>query len=165
MIEMLSEEFYQESEPITHDEILKLYQDAFSFLNNELFDGELPPIYIDYAPAEIMRNILSAAACFCVTKNDVPFILLNFERPAEYGLNGDDINELAHELIHYYCYLKNISDCSRKNYHNKQFKLAAENHGLKVGERNTSYGFNSTTLPHDIIKNGMMMIRNIRYMT
>ena len=66
---------------------------------------------------------------------------------------------LLHEMVHYWNYENGIQDCSRGNtYHNRQFKAAAEAHGLNV-EHNDKYGWNDTT-PSDslldfILENGL----------
>ena len=66
---------------------------------------------------------------------------------------------LLHEMVHYWNYENGVQDCSRGNtYHNRQFKAAAEAHGLNV-EHNDKYGWNDTT-PSDslldfILENGL----------
>ena len=66
---------------------------------------------------------------------------------------------LLHEMVHYWNYENGIQDCSRGNtYHNRQFKAAAEAHGLNVAHSD-KYGWSHTT-PSDslldfILENGL----------
>ena len=66
---------------------------------------------------------------------------------------------LLHEMVHYWNYENGIQDCSRGNtYHNRQFKAAAEAHGLNV-EHSDKYGWSHTS-PSDslldfILENGL----------
>ena len=66
---------------------------------------------------------------------------------------------LLHEMVHYWNYENGVQDCSRGNtYHNRQFKAAAEAHGLNV-EHSDKYGWSHTS-PSDslldfILENGL----------
>jgi len=53
---------------------------------------------------------------------------------------------LLHEMVHLYCALNGIKDCSRgSQYHNKEFKIYAERHGLSV-QKHSAYGYAITAL-------------------
>ena len=77
---------------------------------------------------------------------------------------------LLHEMVHLYCYVHGIKDTSRGGtYHNKQFKQAAEEHGLIV-EHHPKYGWTITSPSDDlldfILENGLtdiLMTRNEFY--
>ena len=53
---------------------------------------------------------------------------------------------LIHEMVHLWNLQEGVQDTSRSGtYHNKNFKVAAEAHGLTV-EKTAKYGFSTTTL-------------------
>ena len=132
-----------EPEPMTRDEILEQYQRAFTVINHRLFNDELPPIMIDYPEGDLKEK--DCFACFrCDTdREEPPVIFLQFEYGAEWGINTDDIGCLCHELIHYFCYLHEIEDVDYKapQYHNLNFKKAAEDHGAKCSYRDEENGY------------------------
>ena len=155
---------YPEPEPMTREAILTQYQRAFTVINQKLFNNELPPIEIDYAAArtdEPEKEKAGCLACFCFDTDRItpPVIFLQFEAPPEHGINTDDINDLFHELIHYYCYLHNIRDCDWKeingttdiSYHNLQFKKVAEAHAATCNYSNEESGYNDANLPDKIL--------------
>lgn len=55
---------------------------------------------------------------------------------------------LLHEMAHLYNLMHGIKDCSGAQYHNTNFKRAAEGHGLTVEK--TKYGWSSTSLNDDL---------------
>ena len=59
---------------------------------------------------------------------------------------------LLHEMVHYYNYIHGIQDCSRGNtYHNKRFKVAAEQRGLCV-EHSDKYGWSHTSPSDELLQ-------------
>lgn len=74
---------------------------------------------------------------------------------AEYlsrGANGV-LETLLHEMAHFFNAVNNIKDCSSGQYHNKHFKRAAEQFGLKVersGNRGYAYTSLTETSQHEI---------------
>ena len=59
---------------------------------------------------------------------------------------------LLHEMCHLSNALNNIQDCSRSSqYHNKNFKVCAEKHGLNV-EKDSARGFFITTLKPETLE-------------
>lgn len=65
----------------------------------------------------------------------------NLDRPF-----GETCCTLLHEMAHLYNAQSGIQDTCRSGlYHNKQFKRAAEEHGLVVS-KDMTYGFNTTRL-------------------
>ena len=55
------------------------------------------------------------------------------------------ISTMLHECVHLYNCQKGVSDCNSAQYHNKNFKIVAEAHGLNV-EKMANRGFAHTTL-------------------
>ena len=158
-IEKLFPKDYPEPEPMTREEIINQYQRAFVVINRKLFNNELPPIQIDY-PANNHREKGECLACFSFDTDRItpPVIFLQFETPPEWGISIDDINDLFHELIHYYCYLHNIKDYEfietggkKENYHTMQFKRAAEAHGATCNYLDEESGYNDANLPNKIL--------------
>ena len=151
-------EDYPEPEPMTREEIINQYQRTFAVINRKLFNNELPPIEIDYAAAAI-DDPEEAGYLACFYAITPPVILLQFDAPPECGVSIDDINDLFHELIHYYCYLHDIEDCNREEvngtvnyyYHNSHFKQEAENHGATCSYLDKKNGYSDANLPDKIL--------------
>ena len=87
-----------------------------------------------------------------------PVIFLQFETPPEWGISTDDISDLFHELIHYYCYLHDIKDYKiieingkKEYYHTMQFKKTAEAHGATCNYSDEENGYNDANLPDKIL--------------
>lgn len=59
---------------------------------------------------------------------------------------------MLHEMVHLFNIENGIKDTSRSNtYHNKEFKSAAESHGLQV-EKDEKYGWTRTTLSAEALE-------------
>ena len=56
---------------------------------------------------------------------------------------------LLHEMAHLYNLMHDVKDCN-KLYHNKNFKVAAEAHGLTVEK--TKYGYSKTALNEEMLE-------------
>ena len=61
---------------------------------------------------------------------------------------ADIVETLIHEAAHALNFERKVHDCSRSQYHNREFKAAAEELGLAV-EQVPHYGFALTTLRED----------------
>lgn len=145
----------EEPEKLTDTEIKALYQRMFLLLNERVFNSELPPIEIDYlsqdAPDEVWEYFKDCEACFCENYDGAIIILLSFMWGADYGISKDDIQDLFHELIHYYCYLHRIEDTNPDHkYHNLEFKRISELFGGKCTYNDDINGYNIVELPPDI---------------
>ena len=147
---------YEEPEPMQRNDILDQYQRAFIVTNQKVFNNELPPIKIDYM-GELADDIRTKyfndiLACFLYhpEKKEPPLIFLQFETPPEMGISTDEIDDLLHELIHYYCYLHNIKDCNA-DYHNLQFKETAEKHGAVCEYLGSDVGYMYTHWPNKLL--------------
>tara|TARA_R110000824_G_scaffold20817_7_gene78022 strand:+ start:1123 stop:1788 length:666 start_codon:yes stop_codon:yes gene_type:complete len=112
--------------------ISELYR-AFNHFNRVFANGELPHVVITLQN----RGRRNAYGWFGqgfwvdrVTKDGVHEINLS----AEYLARGKDglLETLLHEMAHLLNASKDIRDCSSGQYHNKKFKIAAEQFGLKV---------------------------------
>jgi hypothetical protein len=63
----------------------------------------------------------------------------------------DTCETLLHEMVHLFNALRGVQDCSRSGlYHNRRFKISAEQHGLVV-EKHSKYGFCLTTLSSEAL--------------
>ena len=58
------------------------------------------------------------------------------------------LGTLLHEAAHAVNHVRGVKDCSRSQYHNERFRVAAEELGLSV-QRVPNYGWASTTLPKE----------------
>lgn len=144
-----------EPEPMKRDEILEQYQRTFTVINHRLFNDELPAIMIDY-PEGNPEKWPDCQACFYfyADRKEPPVIFLQFEYGAEWGINTDDIDDLCHELVHYFCYLHDIKDTDgpQYDYHNLNFKKAAEDHGAKCSYSDEKGGYCITEWPKETLE-------------
>jgi len=145
-----------EPEPMKREEILEQYQRTFTVINRKLFNNELPPIMIDYPEGDPEKWAwLKCAACFSfIEKTQEPVILLQFIFGPEYGISTEDIDDLCHELIHYFCYLHDIKDMDRdkaEQYHNMDFKKTAETFGATCKYLDDAHGYTDTHWPDNIL--------------
>lgn len=128
---------------------------AFSYLNRDLFQGELPE------PAILIqsrgKNKLTLGWCTVgkVWKNEA-----TQEERYEINLVAEAMNRgllpvmstLLHEMVHLHNLEKGIKDTSREyTYHNKRFKEVAENHGLII-DHAEKIGWSVTKLQQQTIK-------------
>jgi hypothetical protein len=128
--------------------INELYR-AFDFFNESFADNKLPKCIITIQN----KGRKSAYGWFSysrwsdsLTDKGIPEINIS----AEYASNGsyNILETLLHEMAHFWNAEKGIDDCSGNQYHNKQFKVAAELFGLKV-TRDTRRGWAYTALTDD----------------
>lgn len=63
----------------------------------------------------------------------------------------DICNTMLHEMVHLYCAIHGIHDTTQNGvYHNKNYKEAAEKHGLDVAR--TKYGYCETSLTYETLE-------------
>ncbi len=140
-------------EPLKRKEIKGLYHRLFNILNSRYFNNELPDIIIeypesDYLNLDIREDISNSdlVAAFLPPQEGIPnpCIILDVMQPAQSGVNIDTIENLHHELIHYFCFIQGIKDTGQAGvYHNMEFKRAAESHGAECSYIDDISGYNS----------------------
>jgi hypothetical protein len=142
-----------EPKPLEPSETRAQYQRAFELINQKLFNNELPNIQIDFIedmPEELPETISDCSAFFCTQQryNPEPIIILDLEGTPEMGISTDTIDDLFHEMVHYYCFLHGIKDTDGEdnNYHNLAFKKVIEEHGGKCGYSDDKIGYSDTEL-------------------
>lgn len=118
----------------------------FDLLNSYYFDNELP------RPTLTIQSTPSAYGHFSTVPLWFSSTGCTHEINIGAGTLGAPIEQLVgvllHEMVHYFCSIHNIKDCSRNNtYHNRKFKEAAENHGL-IAKKDPKYGW-TLTEPND----------------
>ncbi len=123
----------------------KIYRD----LNNDMFGGKLeePIITIQSTP-----RAYGHVTCGKVwkSKNGEKYELNlgagTIGRPIE-----ETVSTMLHEMVHIYNLMHDIQDCSRGNtYHNKKFKIKAEEVGLKI-DHDPRIGWSITSPSDDLI--------------
>lgn len=123
----------------------ELYR-AFDFFNKRFADNELPKVVITIQESG-RRNAYgwfgNGFWSDLAAGEGVPEINLS----AEYvGRKPEGVLEtLLHEMAHLLNAVRGVRDCSSGQYHNKHFKSAAEQFGLKV-ERSGNRGWSYTSL-------------------
>lgn len=128
----------------------EVLEEGFHVLNRVYYNGELPmPVITIMSSARVYGH-------FSVNKiwrageerlNEVNISAEHLDRPIE-----NIMATLAHEMIHYYCQLRNISDTSQGGrYHNKRFKEEAEKRGLLISYAKY-IGYSVTEPGEDFIK-------------
>ena len=116
----------------------------FDMLNADLFDGELDRPLITLIPSSRSYGHYVPTPIWSIKddcKHELNIATATLNRPIEYT-----IATLVHEMCHIYNNeVLNTQDCSRGGtYHNREFKKAAEAHGLNV-TRSDKYGYSHTS--------------------
>ena len=138
--------------------VIEKLENYFELFNKKFFGGELLKPVITVSP-----DTSSGAYGWCTSwkvwadqeeeaKENEGFYEINMcaeylARPFE-----ETAGTLLHEMVHLYNQQHNIKDTSRSgNYHNKEFKKAAEAHGLTV-EKDATYGWCRTKLDKEALE-------------
>jgi hypothetical protein len=116
----------------------------FDMLNADLFDGALDRPIITLIPSSRSYGHYVPTPIWNIKddcKHELNIATATLNRPIEYT-----IATLVHEMCHIYNNeVLNTQDCSRGGtYHNREFKKAAEAHGLNV-TRSDKYGYSHTS--------------------
>ena len=116
----------------------------FDMLNADLFNGELERPIITLIPSSRSYGHYVPAPIWSIKdehKRELNIATGTLRRPIE-----ETIATLVHEMCHIYNNeVLNTQDCSRGGtYHNREFKKAAEAHGLTV-TRSEKYGYSRTS--------------------
>lgn len=134
-------------------DFIKQYEEVFNKFNKKYFKNELPTVVLT-----VNSDTTKGAYGWCTSgkvwkheddENGFYEIVLT----AEYINRAPEeiAGTLFHEMIHLYNLQHEIVDTSGNGYyHNKKFKEAAENFGLKV--KKTDYGYSKTELSEEQIE-------------
>lgn len=154
---------------------LSLAHSIYDAINQEAFYGALPKIplrirelgwlahLLDYEPGAVFI-VEEDHVCFSTIKDGKLRDHRHAEERISISIDNDilyfaDIstflinltNYMHHEMIHEYCYLLGVGDCDHASqYHNVQFMLAAESHGLKC-DYDEEFGFQHTAIQDDLL--------------
>lgn len=121
----------------------------FSILNEEIFNGELEKPVITVS-ADTVGGAYGWQTGWRAWQDIEEH---DSEGYFEINICSDYLNRepvetaetMLHEMVHLYNSMKDVKDTSRGGtYHNKKFKVAAEDHGLNV-EKGSKYGFHKTS--------------------
>ena len=131
---------------------LNALETAYSELNKELFNGNLPDacITIQHASKKSKYTVLGWFDFGTVwsDENGTEMFEINITSDALNRNYIDTIGTLVHEMVHLYCYTNGIEDMKGKK-HNESFKAECENVGLIV-EKDKSVGWGITTVSLDL---------------
>lgn len=154
---------------------LSLARLIYDTINQEAFYGTLPKIPIRIRKLGQLEHSFDyeLGAVFTVEKEHVCFstiidgelknhshseerISISVDSNILYLTDVSDFlinltNYIHHEMVHEYCYLLGINNCDYvSQYHNTQFMLAAESHGLRC-DYDEEYGFQQTFIHSDLL--------------
>lgn len=130
--------------------IIEKLESLFSKFNSKFYNGELLKPIITVSP-----DVTKGAYGWCTSwkawksegdAEDAGYYEINI--CAEHLSRPFDLvaETLLHEMVHLYNLQQGVQDTSRNGtYHNKKFKEAAEQHGMRVG-KSGSYGYTDTKL-------------------
>ena len=137
--------------------VIEQLEGLFAVMNTHFYHGELEKPVITVSP-----DTTKGAYGWCTSwrawsdkddeKDDAGYYEINLcaewlSRPFE-----ETAGTLLHEMAHLYNLMQGVKDTSRGGfYHNKEFKKAAESHGLTV-EKTPKYGYSQTALTPDALK-------------
>lgn len=129
-------------------EVSEFLENAFDILNQRYFDGELPRAVITIQSSPRAYGHFTPYLAWSEDGEGFPEINLgaeNLNRPT-----ANTIATLVHEMVHFYCHIKEIKDTSRGGtYHNRRFKTEAEKRDLII-EHDPRIGYSITT-PSDAL--------------
>lgn len=129
-------------ETIKMSRTINQLEKMFSVINLELFEGLLPtPIITVQSKPGSMGH--------CTTKNvwkrkdDRTYEINIAAEVLDYPIE-ETLDTLIHEMVHLYCRIAGIKECSRNGYyHNEKFKEEAEKRLLECIYTGTKYGWNT----------------------
>lgn len=156
---------------------LSLLRSIYDIINQQLFNAELPKIPIKIQKMDKLESAFpyQPGAAFCVDKEricyctikdgeirdrayDLERISLLVDRSVLYFSNPTEffarfVGYILHEMVHEYCYMMGIDDCNHTTqYHNSQFLIVAESHGLTC-DYDKECGFNQTSVQSKVFFN------------
>ena len=126
---------------------IKALEYLFEVLNTYLFGGKLERPVITASPTK-RQGVLGWFTCWKAWKEDGTdgYYEINVCSESLSLPLYDVIGILLHEMVHLFCMMNGIQDCSRNGYyHNTRFREIAEAHGLNC-ERDKTYGWALTKL-------------------
>ena len=113
-------------------EITSFLEHAYGVLNEEYFDGVLPPVVITVQSSPKAYGHYTTWDAW--RENEKGFREINLGAENLSRSLPFTIATLIHEMTHHYCAMAGIKDTSRGGtYHNKRFKAEAEKRGLVIG--------------------------------
>lgn len=118
---------------LNYNKITDYLKNIFELLNQKYFNNELDIPIITIQNELKSQSNFSFGSKIWETATGVKSYEINISTKALNRPIEIIVSSLLHEMVHYYNYTHNIKDCSRGNtYHNKKFKISAEEHGLFV---------------------------------
>ena len=131
-------------------EITEFLENAYDILNAKYFEGGLSKVVITVQSSPKAYGHYTTYEAWTDSNSGFKEINIsaeNLDRPIE-----NIIATLIHEMVHHFCAIKGIQDCSRGGtYHNKRFREQAEKRGLKI-DYDTKIGFSITSPSEELIE-------------
>lgn len=116
-------------------EITSFLEMTYGFLNDTYFDSQLSRVVITVQSSPKAHGHYTKYNAWTERENGYREINISAETISRNIENV--ISTLLHEMVHHYCDLNNIQDCSRGGtYHNRRFKEQAEKRDLIIGYDN-----------------------------
>lgn len=142
-----SKEVYTMKELTSYNRVAGYLNKIFDLLNTEFFENALsrPTITIQSTPKAYGHFSLREDTWISKkgATHEINIGAGTLARPIE-----EVCATLLHEMVHYYNFINGVQDCSRGGtYHNRRFKVSAEEHGLVIGHHDR-YGW-TVTSPSD----------------
>ena len=136
-------------------EAQKLLEKMFNDFNKRFYEGKLMPAMITIMKSRHGKELGWASPTKIWYQkgldsegNPIKFYEINICADALYLTSTEIAEIMLHEMAHIYGAQYNIKETSRSGcYHNKKFKVIAEEHGLNCFQTNN--GFNNTSLNDD----------------
>lgn len=130
-------------------QVTEFLENAFVVLNQKYFGGDLPSVVITIQSSPKTYGHYTKYDAWSNKQQGYREINISAEtldRPIE-----KVIATLIHEMVHHYCDLMGIKDCSRGNtYHNKRFKAECEQRGLVI-DYSPKIGYSITSPAPELI--------------
>lgn len=134
----------------TLQQSVKNLEELFDIFNEKLFNNELekPIISIQSDKSNSYYGWCTTYKAWETTDGE-SYYEINMTAEHMRRSFEDICGTLIHEMAHLFNLLAGIKDCNASQYHNKNFKIAAENHGLIV-EKMGRYGYAKTELNEEM---------------
>jgi hypothetical protein len=136
---------------------IEVLYSIFIKLNKQKFENKLPIPIITIQSHKVQKQIKGSAIMGWCSVH--PIWQQENNTQYEINLTAEFVNRniyeivetLLHEMVHLYNASRGVADCSKKQFHNENFKDVAESVGLIVNKVK-QHGYSDTRLSEELIK-------------